>query len=54
MKFEGIDDDDVVISGIGCKLPETENLPEFAEKLLQGVNLVTKDDKKSSPGKKIF
>lgn len=52
MKFEGINDDDVVISGIGFKVPESGNLADFTEKLLQGINLVTKDEKKLSPGKK--
>lgn len=49
MRFEGIDDDDVVISGIGCKLPNTDTLPEFTEKLFQGTNFVTQDDRKRSP-----
>ena len=41
MDLQGFDENDVVISGIGCKLPETDNLEEFTEKLLQGINLVT-------------
>lgn len=50
MKFQGLGDDDVVISGIGCKLPESDNFPELAQKLFEGINLVTKDDPKLSTG----
>lgn len=54
MKFEGIDDDDIVISGIGCKFPDADNVPELAEKLFNGANLVTKDDRKVTQGKIIY
>ena len=51
MKFEGIDDDDIVISGIGCKFPDADNIPELAEKLYGGVDLVTQDERKAGRGK---
>lgn len=54
MKFEGIDDDEIVISGIGCKFPDADNLPELTEKLFSGVNLVTKDDRKVTQGEIFF
>lgn len=50
MKFDGIDDDDIVISGIGCKFPEADSVPELAEKLYGGVNLVTQDERKVGRG----
>uniref|UniRef100_A0A8B9BZ50 Fatty acid synthase n=1 Tax=Anser brachyrhynchus TaxID=132585 RepID=A0A8B9BZ50_9AVES len=42
--------EDVVIAGIAGKLPESENLQEFWEKLLNGVDMVTEDDRRWKPG----
>ena len=33
--------DDIVISGISGKLPESENIQEFADNLFNGVDMVT-------------
>ena len=33
MKPDVLDEDDIVIAGVGCKLPEVDNLPELAQKL---------------------
>lgn len=44
MKSKEISDDDIVISEIGCKLRETDNSPELAEKLLESFEFVTKND----------
>ena len=46
MNLEGIDDDDVVISGIGFKLPEVDNLSELAAKLFNGDNFITENKTK--------
>ena len=51
MKFEGIDDEDIVISGIGCRFPEADDIPELVEKLYGGVDLVTQDERKAGRGK---
>ncbi|KFU85956.1 Fatty acid synthase [Chaetura pelagica] len=42
--------EDVVIAGIAGKLPESENLEEFWENLLNGVDMVTEDDRRWKPG----
>lgn len=36
--------DDIVISGIGCRLPLTDNCDEFAKNLYDHVDMVTEDD----------
>lgn len=43
--------EDVVIAGIAGKLPESENLQEFWENLINGVDMVTEDDRRWKPGK---
>ncbi|XP_077184140.1 fatty acid synthase [Paroedura picta] len=42
--------EDVVIAGIAGKLPESENLLEFWENLINGVDMVTEDDRRWKPG----
>ncbi|XP_063149333.1 fatty acid synthase [Candoia aspera] len=42
--------EDVVIAGIAGKLPESENLQEFWENLINGVDMVTEDDRRWKPG----
>ncbi|XP_054249700.1 fatty acid synthase [Indicator indicator] len=42
--------EDVVIAGISGKLPESENLQEFWENLMNGVDMVTEDDRRWKPG----
>ncbi|NXM57354.1 FAS synthase, partial [Illadopsis cleaveri] len=42
--------EDVVIAGISGRLPESENLQEFWENLLNGVDMVTEDDRRWKPG----
>uniref|UniRef100_A0A8C3V264 Fatty acid synthase n=1 Tax=Catharus ustulatus TaxID=91951 RepID=A0A8C3V264_CATUS len=42
--------EDVVIAGIAGRLPESENLQEFWENLLNGVDMVTEDDRRWKPG----
>ncbi|XP_013396069.1 fatty acid synthase [Lingula anatina] len=42
--------DDIVISGLSCRLPESENVQEFREHLLNGDDMVTEDDRRWEPG----
>ncbi|XP_072167778.1 fatty acid synthase-like [Diadema setosum] len=45
-----LDQDEIVISGISGRLPESENLEEFFQHLLDKDNLVTIDDRRWEPG----
>ncbi len=47
----GICGDDIVISGIACRLPESDNVEEFAQHLFNGDDMVTEDDRRWPPGK---
>ncbi|KAM9817197.1 fatty acid synthase [Neosynchiropus ocellatus] len=42
--------DDIVIAGISGRLPESNNLEEFWENLINGVDMVTEDDRRWKPG----
>lgn len=42
--------DDLVISGISCRLPESENMEEFSDNLFNGVDMITDDGRRWSPG----
>ena len=41
----------VVISGISCRMPESDNMQEFRDNLMNGVDMVTEDDRRWKPGK---
>ncbi|VVC87707.1 unnamed protein product [Leptidea sinapis] len=43
-------DDDVVITGLSGRLPDSDNIEEFAQHLFDGVDLVTADDRRWTPG----
>ena len=43
--------DDIVISGISCRLPESDNMQEFRDNLMNGVDMVTDDDRRWKSGK---
>ncbi|XP_050680853.1 fatty acid synthase-like isoform X2 [Leptidea sinapis] len=43
-------DDDVVITGLSGRLPDSDNIDEFAQHLFDGVDLVTADDRRWTPG----
>ncbi|XP_063535514.1 fatty acid synthase [Cydia strobilella] len=43
-------DDDVVLTGLSGRLPESNNIEEFAQQLFDGVDLVTADDRRWTPG----
>nr|XP_006825449.1 PREDICTED: fatty acid synthase-like [Saccoglossus kowalevskii] len=42
--------DDVVISGIGCRLPESDNLEEFWQHLINKDDMVTEDNRRWESG----
>ncbi|XP_076014659.1 fatty acid synthase [Genypterus blacodes] len=42
--------DDIVVAGISGRLPEADNLEEFWENLINGVDMVTEDDRRWKPG----
>ncbi|XP_006825595.1 fatty acid synthase-like [Saccoglossus kowalevskii] len=42
--------DDVVISGVGCRLPESDNLEEFWQHLINKDDMVTEDNRRWEPG----
>ncbi|CAH0760904.1 unnamed protein product [Diatraea saccharalis] len=43
-------DDDIVLTGISGRLPDSESIEEFAQKLFEGVDLVSADDRRWPPG----
>ncbi|KAL4239386.1 hypothetical protein ACF0H5_000203 [Mactra antiquata] len=45
-----LDNTDVVLSGISCRLPQSENMEEFKNNLMNGVDMVTEDDLRWKPG----
>ncbi|CAG7826501.1 unnamed protein product [Allacma fusca] len=42
--------DEIAISGISARLPESDNLQEFQDNLFQGVDMITDDGRRWSPG----
>ncbi|KAK3091059.1 hypothetical protein FSP39_016810 [Pinctada imbricata] len=42
--------DDIVISGISCRLPESDNMEELRHHLLRGEDMVTETDRRWEPG----
>lgn len=46
--------DEIVISGISGRLPESNSIAEFRENLFAGVDLVTDDDRRWPSGKTIY
>ncbi|XP_038206276.1 fatty acid synthase-like [Zerene cesonia] len=42
--------DDVVLTGLSGRLPQSDNIEEFAQQLFDGVDLVTADDRRWTPG----
>lgn len=45
--------EEIVIAGISGRLPESNNLEEFWENLINGVDMVTEDDRRWKPGKRV-
>ena len=46
--------DDVVISGISCRLPQSDNMAEFKDNLMNGVDMVTDSDPRWKPGRLLW
>ena len=44
------DKNDVVVSGISCRLPESDNMEEFRENLMNGHDMVTENNRRWEPG----
>lgn len=42
---------EVVISGLSGRLPESDNIAEFREHLINGDDMITDDDRRWEPGK---
>ena len=47
-------DDEVVISGMSCRLPESDNVNEFRDHLMNNDDMVTEDDRRWTPGLHIY
>ena len=47
---DGTKPDDVVVSGISGRLPESDNVLEFREHLMKGEDMVTEDGRRWTPG----
>jgi fatty acid synthase len=47
----GSGDDDVVITGLSGRFPESSNVEEFTEQLFAGVDLITDDERRWPSGK---
>ena len=43
---------ELVISGVSGRLPESENVGEFEQHLMNGEDMVTEDDRRWQPGKR--
>ena len=42
--------EDIVIAGVSCRLPESDNTAEFWKHLIEGHDMVTEDDRRWPPG----
>lgn len=43
-------EEDIVLTGLSGRLPESDTIEEFAQQLFDGVDLVTADDRRWTPG----
>ncbi len=46
--------EEIVISGIGGRFPESDTVDEFAQNLYNKVDMITVDDRRWPTGQKIF
>lgn len=44
-------EDEIIISGISGRFPESDSMEEFKQQLLDGIDLVTDDDRRWPAGK---
>lgn len=49
-----LSNDEIVISGIAGRFPECENVEEFWKVLFDGIDVLTIDNRRYPPGKKIM
>ena len=50
-KYEFIESpDDIVISGVACRLPESDNMDEFRDHLMKNEDMVTDDSRRYPAG----
>lgn len=42
--------EDIVLTGISCRLPESDNMMEFQEHLMNGDDMITDDNRRWEPG----
>lgn len=42
--------EEVVVSGVSCRMPESDNMQEFRDNLMNHVDMVTEDNKRWEPG----
>ncbi len=45
------DQENIVISGVSCRYPESDNMAEFQDHLLNADDLVTEDNRRWEPGR---
>lgn len=45
--------ENVVLTGISCRLPQAENMQEFRDNLMNGIDMVTEDDTRWTPGNRM-
>ncbi|KAJ0178567.1 hypothetical protein K1T71_006390 [Dendrolimus kikuchii] len=50
VKMPGALMNDIVLTGLSGRLPESDSIEEFAQQLFDGVDLVTADDRRWTPG----
>lgn len=43
-----------MISGISCRLPESDNMSEFKQNLFAGLDMCTEDNRRWEPGEKCY
>lgn len=43
--------DEIVVTGVSCRLPESDNIEEFKENLMKKLDMITEDDRRWTPGK---
>ena len=49
-----MENDDIVITGISCRLPESDSMAEFREHLINKEDMITADNRRWEPGEFIF
>lgn len=42
--------DEIVITGVSCRMPESDNIEEFKENLMNKVDMITEDSRRWTPG----